>query len=248
MTDRSTNDVLARLASANPVQLDELEVLSLPALQLPVRQLTRSSRRARRSLSVVALVVGLAAAIVTPAIAISERLQDFFGLTNSGSPVATTSLSLDQISSLARIGFADGVRTLATREGVAFYVGRSSSGALCFAIGSADAANPDFGVLACQGNTAGAFPSATRPIADFSPMRSQAPSNDVTISRLIGFAVDGVASVAVRDVDGALHAVIVRDNVYASKQLPAVAASEIVALDRAGKVLYSENVRSTTPG
>jgi hypothetical protein len=248
MTAGSDHDVLARLAGANPIRLAQLETLNLPKPQLPSLPPTSVHKSWRSPLAVVGVVVGLAAAIAAPAIAMSDRLQDLFGLSNSGSPVATTSLSLDQISAIARIGFADGVRKLETRHGIALYVGRTASGALCFATGPADGVNPEFGVLACQGTTPRAFPSPTTPIADFSPMHGQAPSNDVFVSRLIGFAADGVASVAVRDVNGDLHGATVTGNVYVSEPLHPVAATAIVALDNGGSILYTEPLESSTPG
>jgi hypothetical protein len=52
----------------------------------------------------------------------------------------------------------------------------------------------------------------------------------------------------VRDDTGALHPTPVVDNVYASDALPAVAATEIVALGADGSVLYTESLESSTPG
>jgi hypothetical protein len=249
MTNKANTDVLARLTGANPVTLTQLATLHLPKPALPARQLRTATRaRWRSPLAAVSLAIVMAVAIATPAIAISDRLQDLFGFTNTGSSVADSSLTLDQISALAQVGFTDGVRRLAAREGVAFYVGRASSGALCFATGPVPGEKPKFGVLACQGVVSGAFPSPTMPIADFSPMRSQGPSNAVYVTRLVGFAANGVTSVAVRDVNGDLHSARVIGNVYVSEPLPAVPATAIVARDSAGDILYSEPLESSTPG
>jgi hypothetical protein len=86
------------------------------------------------------------------------------------------------------------------------------------------------------------------PIADFSPMRGHEGSNDVYVWKLVGSAADGVATVAVRDANGALHVAPVIDNVYGTNELRMVPAREIVALDSDGRVLYVERLESTTPG
>jgi hypothetical protein len=86
------------------------------------------------------------------------------------------------------------------------------------------------------------------PIADFSPMRGHAGSNDVYVWKLVGFAADGVAAVAVRDASGALHATQAVRNIYASDELPVVPATEIVALAADGRVIYAEPLESSTPG
>jgi hypothetical protein len=167
-----------------------------------------------------------------------------FGLSNRGAPVPTSALATDQASRLERLGFSDGVRKLGERKGTAFYAGRARNGALCFATGPTTRPAPAFGVLACQGGEGDVFPSQRDvfpsrrvPIADLSPLRGHEGSNGVYVWKLVGFAADGVAAVAVRDVTGALRATEVAGNIYASDELPVVAATEILALDADGNVL-----------
>jgi hypothetical protein len=244
---RSHTTAVNRLAAANPYPDEVLRGIQLeaPALSARDEQSLRRPRRMRLGVAVLTCVLAIVA--ITPALAVSERVRELFGFSNSGTPVPLSALELDQVSSLERVGFSDGVRKLGERAGTAFYVGRSRSGGLCFATGPATAPKPAFGVLACQGGQ-GVFPSQERPIADFSPLRGHEGSNAVFVWKLVGFAADGVAVVAVRDASGALHSAPVADNVYASDELPAVPANAIVALAADGRVLYTKELESSTPG
>jgi hypothetical protein len=234
MTRTTPDAALARLAAANPVPSP-----------LPNRAPHAAPRR-----WLVPVAAGiLAAAVAAPAVATSQRVRDLFGFSNSGTPVARSSLRLDQAGALARVGFAGEVRKLAERQGLAFYVGRTSAGALCFSTGPAGAAAPEFGVLACQGRVGpGVFPSAETPIADFSPLRGAEGDNAVRVWQLAGFAADGVARVGVRDRAGVFFATPVADNVYGAQNVPARPATAIVALDADGNELYTKSLESTTPG
>ena len=238
-----------RLSAANPVPLEAIDSTSLVVPELsPRRDQGRGDRRRRGRIASIAFAAALALVTVAPTMAISERMRELFGLSNPGEQVPTSTLALDQVSDLQRIGVVGGVRKLGQREGTAFYVGRSRSGELCFVTGAAAATRPVLGMLACQGEQ-GLFPSPKMPIADFSPMRGHEGRNSVYVWKLAGFAADGVAAVAVRDATGVLRSIIpATDNMYASGELPAVAATAIVALAADGTVLYSKEVASSTPG
>jgi hypothetical protein len=244
---RSRTTAFDRLAAANPYPDEVLRGIQLEAPALSARDEQSLARPRRMRLGVAVLTCVLAVAAITPALAVSERVRELFGFSNPGTPVPLSALELDQLSSLERVGFSGGVRKLGERAGTAFYVGRSRSGALCFGTGPATGPRPAFHLLACQGRQ-GLFPSQQMPIADFSPMRGHEGSNDVYVWKLKGFAADGVAVVAVRDSSGALHSAPVADNVYASDELPAVPANEIVALAADGRVLYTKELESSTPG
>jgi hypothetical protein len=247
MSRNHVTTAFARLAAANPYPTEMLRDVQLepPALMAREDELPARPRRVRMAVAIAACALAVVA--IAPALAVSERVRELFGFSTSGTPVPISALGLYELSSLERVGFSDGVRKLGDRAGTAFYVGRSRSGALCFATGPTTAPRPAFGVLACQG-AQGVFPSRQRPIADFSPMRGHEGSSDVYVWKLVGFAADGVAAVAVRDVSGALHSTPAVGNVYASGELPAVPATEIVALAADGRVLYAEPLVSSTPG
>jgi hypothetical protein len=244
---RDPTTAFSRLAAANPYPEDVLRSAQLEAPALPPRdeQSVAHPRRIRLGVAIATFVLAVVA--IAPALAMSERVREFFGFSNPGTPVPMSALELDQVTSLERVGFSDGVRKLGERAGTAFYVGRSRSGGLCFGTGPATGPRPAFHLLACQGRQ-GVFPSQQMPIADFSPMRGHEGSNDVYVWKLKGFAADGVAAVAVRDANGVLHSTPVTGNVYATNELPVIPAREIVALDSDERVLYAERLESSTPG
>ena len=209
------NDVIARLAAANPLPTAGLLRLPEPAVI-----------RARR----IALVVALAAAVAVPAVAFAGRLGDLLGLSNEGTPVATSSLDLSRDTGLneamQQLGFPATMHLLGTQSGVGFYAARRTDGDYCFAIESAVAKG-----VGCDLN--GTFPSAARPVMVFPPL-----------IQFAGFAADGVANVAGIDASGnTVVSAPVSRNLFASTvagPFPSVVAIE--ALDTNGKVLATEQL------
>jgi hypothetical protein len=209
------NDVIGRLAAANPVPSD-VPVREPEPLGLPARQ--------------VALVLALAAAVALPAVAFAGKLGELLGLSNQGTPIATSSLDLSRDSGLdsamQQLAFPSKLRALGTENGVTFYAARRADGDYCFAIESAAAKG-----VGCDLN--GTFPSAARPLMFFPPLQQFA-----------GFAADGVATAT--GIDAAGNAVVsapVSRNLYASTvrgPFPTVVAVE--ARDAAGNVLATERV------
>lgn len=207
--------LLARLAAANPVPAGA--PLRAPA---PVRP-----RRA-------ALALALALAVAIPAGAFAGRLGDLLGISNEGTPVATSSLPLAQVTklddALQELGMPSTLQLLGTRDGISFYAARNADGHFCAAI--------DTGALVggkgvgCDVADNG-FPSPGRPIFDWSRWSHG--------TQVAGFAADGVASVELYDASGATVATVpVVDNLYAESGLPGGAG--LRALDANGNVLYTE--------
>ncbi|HEY2373143.1 MAG TPA: hypothetical protein VGH82_11380 [Gaiellaceae bacterium] len=135
------NDVIARLAAANPVPA--------PA---PVRE-----RLPVRRVAVAAIIC---AAIAVPAVAFGGRLAGALGISNEGSTVPVTSVlpgqsQLDQALQDMHVGST--MQLLGTLNGVNFYAARTGSGHFCFAIDHV-AAQYEKGVL-CDLNEDN-FPSA----------------------------------------------------------------------------------------
>jgi len=112
------NDVIARLAAANPVPG--------PA---PIHQPLRVRR-----LAVAAVVM---AAIAVPAVAFGSRLAGVLGISNEGSTVPATSVlpgqsQLDQALQDMQVGST--MQYLGALDGVKFYAQRNADGKFCFAI------------------------------------------------------------------------------------------------------------------
>ena len=208
-------DVIARLAAANPVPTGT-PVASPRPLSLPPR---------RAALALVAATV-----VAIPAVALAGRLGDLFGLSNQGTPVATSSIDLSQDSGLnaamSQLDFPSTLTQLGTVNGVRFYAARRADGDYCFAIES-DAAKG----VGCDLN--GTFPSPAQPVMVFPPLQQFA-----------GYAADGVSSVAGVDASGAAVVTApVSDNLFAATTagpFPTVVALE--ALDAQGNVIATVHV------
>jgi hypothetical protein len=211
------DQVIARLAAANPVPA------AAPLTATPPRR-----RGHRRRLAALALA---AAAIAAPAAAFADEIGSLLGFSAQGTPVATGDTPFARLSGFSEafqeLGIPSTLQLLATRDGISFYVARRVDGKYCFAVASAGRR----GAGCDLGSPAGAvFPSPRRPIFDFSRFSHGA--------RLVGFAADGVASVALIDASGGVIASApVIDNVYADASPPPGAAG-VEALDVHGKVVY----------
>ncbi len=141
----------------------------------------------------------------------------------SASPFTQDS-SLNQ--AMQELDFPSRLHLLTERHGVRFYAARRANGAFCFAI------DLD-GRKAVGCNTAPAFPSLQRPIVDFSRFSKGA--------RIVGFAADGVSTIALIDASGATIATApVIDNVYAASNTRP-GAVDVEAVDAQGAVVYTRS-------
>ena len=208
--------LITRLAAANPYPAVSASTANAP----------------RRSTPRVVLAAAVAAtAISVPLAAFAGDLSGLFRFSTQGQPVATSETSFARVTALnaalQELAFPPTMQLLDEREGVSFYGARRRDGRFCFAVesGAGRAVGCD------NGSPSGAaFPSAQRPIIDFSRFSGGA--------RLVGFAADGVAEVALFDASGVrIASAPVVDNVYADVNPPAGAAG-VEALDAHGAVIY----------
>src|SRR5207302_1035489 len=110
-----------------------------------------------------------------------------------------------------------------------------------FALGDAHAASVALVFAGCQ---SAENPFAKSALVDLSPRHGNDPADPaaeiVSVTRLVGFAADGVASVGVVGLSGSVIASTpVSNNTYASGVLADVPAKAIVALDSAGRTVGS---------
>jgi hypothetical protein len=209
------NDVIARLAAANP-QPTAAPLQQPEPVVVPTRQ--------------VVLALALVAAVALPAAAFAGKLGDLLGLSNQGTTVATSSLDLSKDTGLdqamQQLAFPSAMHLLGTKNGVSFYAARRADGDYCFAIESKVAKG-----VGCDLN--GTFPSSARPVMVFPPL-----------IQFAGFAADGVATVAGIDSAGnTVISEPVSQNLFASTTpgpFPSVVAIE--ALDTHGNVLATERL------
>jgi hypothetical protein len=209
------NDVITRLAAANPVPTGA-------AVQEPAR-LRLGRRRA-------ALVTLLAAAVAVPAVAFAGRLGDLFGISNEGTPVPTSSLPLSHDSTMddamTGLGFPSSLQELGTVNGVTFYASRRADGHYCFLI------KRDGGGGGVSCDLAGTFPSPATPVWVFPPYAG-----------LNGYAADGVASVKGLDGSGdVVVAVPVTNNLFAAPAGDYTGVASVEAFDARGDRVWRWHV------
>ena len=214
----TSDDVLARLAAANPVPNNR--PLQLPK---PIRI------RPRRALVAVALV----AAVAVPATAFAGKLGDLLGISNNGTTVSVSSVlpgetKLDSAMQELKVGGT--MQSLGTLNGVAFYATRNTDGNFCIAMVRVDGGfGKGFG---CDLN-ADNFPSADVQALTFPDLRL-----------LQGVAADGVATVQALDENGnVLDSTPVDNNLFASTtDIPAGATTAIRTLDANGNATGTEQL------
>jgi hypothetical protein len=187
---------------------------------------------------VVLVAASVAAVVAASALAVGTA---GFGLFN-GPAVAESQFGQHGQRLLGDIG-APGNRAIAlvgTRAGISFYRVQRQDGTNCWAAGAAGAA-PDVDGAACPAaGESFAFPSRDQPVLDFSEFAGADRANVVPV-RLAGLAADGVAKVGLADASGKIVATTpVANNIYATKSLPNVVATQVVAFDRNGNVLYTQ--------
>lgn len=134
------------------------------------------------------------------------------------------------------------LRQLDRVNGVALYTGSSTDGSNepCYAF-SIDSASG----LAAGGCLAGAgFPSAANPILDMSVYSYVSGWDGPRLTRIEGFAADGVNAVTFTDTSGNSVSVRVHNNVYASPDVPPGTITRITAVDGNGTTVAVHNVAS----
>ena len=206
-----TPNPILRLAAANPVptgaSVSEPEPLRL---------------RPRAALAAAAI----AAAVTVPAAAFADDIGSLLGLSNQGSPVATSTIDLSHDTkideAMQELGFPTTLHLLGTRNGIDFYAARRADGVYCFAI----EVGAHQGGVGCDLN--GAFPSPQQPVFVFPPLLHFA-----------GLAADGVATVAALDAAGNIVvSAPVSGNLFAATEPgPFDTVVTLEALDARGNVL-----------
>jgi hypothetical protein len=141
-SDEMRNDVIARLAAANPVPTGA-----------PLRAPARVPRRR------LAIAAAAAALVAVPAVAFAGRLASVLGISNEGTTVPVTSVlpgesQLDQALQDMHVGST--MQLLGTLNGVRFYAARNPDGHFCLAIDHVD----EFGKGVFCDLNADNFPSA----------------------------------------------------------------------------------------
>ena len=159
---------------------------------------------------------------MNPAVAFADGIGNLLGFSNQGTAVPVSSTPIGQRPGLIQVirsmGVPSTMQLLGTRDGVSFYAARKPDGNVCFGISTDDGGKG----LGC---TSTAASPSSRPVLLFpTPVGA----------RIVGFAVDGVASVVLLDASGApVASAPVSDNIFVGDVRPDGAVS-IEALDESG--------------
>jgi hypothetical protein len=187
----------------------------------------------------VALGVLLVVVLVATAAFAANRLLDLFDrVSGSNELVSTSRFSLEDRRLLRRAGAigVQSVKQLGSEGPLAYYAVRRKDGNTCFVTGPARD-RPHLSSIDCP--TFGRrfrFPSARTPILDHSVFGGRPPLH---LTVLTGIAADGVARVGVLDQGGRVSSTRVHGNVYYTTALPKTELRAIVALDAAGRRIYT---------
>jgi hypothetical protein len=190
--------------------------------------------RLMRRRAVLALAACIAVAVPTAAFA--HQIGNLLGISNEGTPVATSSLDFGSLPTIPgqpqQLDFPATMQLLGTRDGVSFYAARNAAGQICFALASTGR-----GSFGCRKDSGSDFPSQQNPVIAFPPFDHAA-----------GIAADGVATVAYLDASGnTIASTPVTDNLYASSTtLPDGPVASIEALDPQGRVISDSKLSPTT--
>jgi hypothetical protein len=144
-----------------------------------------------------------------------DAIGNLLALENHGERADEVSTSLRTMTALRQIGLSKNIRILATEDGYDFFVGRTQSDNLCFAV-ALHGQGPS--VTSC--GTSGGFPSPERPVLDFSMFHGSDESAPVIATHVLGFAADGVQRIGVVTLNGQTYWTDVRRNVYAFRPPP----------------------------
>lgn len=161
-------------------------------------------------------------------------------ISNRGTATALSAQSAAHISAGADASVTPAhVWRLGTRDQRDFYRVQTKTGAACYGMGFAvqPATAADIGLYECVRSPA--FPSAARPVLDFTTMGASKGGKLAPIM-VNGLAADGVIAVALADASGNLVAKTpVANNIYSFTALPSAAVSRLVGMDASGKVVFS---------
>jgi hypothetical protein len=207
--------------------------------------------KTRTSLVLLAALLAGAVAVVAAVAALSSKTQSrevtlkVARVSANGRPVVPSGDAARMLNTVEgeQVGSVSSVLLLATRADQSFYRVLTTRGNGCYAAGPAAETGSqvtDLGIVVCPVDPA--FPSADLPILDMSPMTRSTNGNSRNhLSKVEGFAADGVASIDLRGANGkTVSRITVLDNVYYAGPAMASTVVGFVARDASGREVASK--------
>ena len=174
--------------------------------------------------------VVIAACAVVPLASWAEASQQspLARISNDGRAVPAAQTAFARRAGVTRVSL------LALRGSRAYY--KVDADGTCFGAGPAG----DVGALGSVDCPRGVFPTADRPVLDFSIYETtEHGSRDLTLFRAEGFAADGVSAVSFLRPNGKVaFTVPVHANVFATTAVPRGLIKGLAALDATGKEVW----------
>jgi hypothetical protein len=174
------------------------------------------------------LVAAGCAAVPIASWAEASQQRPLSRLSNTGRTVAAAQTAFARQTGVHRVSL------LAVRGGRAYY--KLDANGNCFGSGPA----ADVGQLGSVDCPRGPFPTADRPVLDFSIYEvTDRGSRDFSVFRAEGFAADGISSVAFLRPNGKIaFTVAVHENVFATTGVPKGLIKGLAAFDGSGKEVW----------
>jgi hypothetical protein len=132
-------------------------------------------------------------------------------------------------------------RQVGQQDDTTFFIadGTHNANERCFIVAHGAGAATSPGITACGDANKISFPPQV-PLLNLSTFAvTQGSGEYPMLTRLQGFAGEGVAAVGVVDVNGAVHRTPVIGNVYAKRNPVKAPVTALLALSRSGKTLYT---------
>ena len=190
------------------------------------------------------VAAALLVVVALPALAVSGDIGSLFRFSNQGASVDRGSADLRSASALDTTGATETVRLLASRAGIGIYASHNAKGGVCYFIGHPSGrleGGLSGGCLNAEASRA--FPSPSQPVVDMSALVYRPGAVAEEISRLVGVAADGVATVRVLGLRCEVVAEAqVRDNVYGLSKVPERPAAAIAGFTADGERVYLEKL------
>jgi len=201
------------------------------------RQYESSRRRTYGLVGVLAVAAVATLVLVLGANADGSRHQQAqtpLGIVSarSGADVALLPRDTSALDRFAGSGYAlHDVSLLGVRNGRAYYRIENSNGAACYAVGDVGDKEHLLGQILCAPD----FPSAARPLLDFTVIHGGASAAQDRVWRSEGIAADAVRSVAFQTPDGRIVGrTPVVGNIYSVAPPPKGHVTRLVAKDASG--------------
>lgn len=170
-------------------------------------------------------------------------------LTGSGTAagpktIAVTKMDTRALARFTRASLGD-VTLLKTLDERSYYRITNTQGPDCYGVGPAEPRLYRLGQIQCAPD----FPSAQKPVLDFTILHGDPNGEAATVYRSEGFTADGIADLVLQGVNGEIVSVMpVVDNVYSLTTALKSPVARLTARDPSGTAVWNQPLVRASPG